>query len=145
MSKHPSPDPHVAAVFATYPESIRNQLLSLRELIFDTAASIPGVGAWTETLKWGEPAYLTEATKSGSTIRLGWKPSAPATYRMYFNCQTTLVDTYRTLFPDLIFEGNRALILHVDEHLPRRELEKCIELALTYHSRKKSRRKRTPV
>ena len=74
-------------------------MLLLRELIFATAAATPGVGALEETLKWGEPAYLTSATRSGSTIRLAWKPARPEQYAMFFNCQTTLVDTFRTLFP----------------------------------------------
>ena len=52
------------------------RLMTLRALIFDVAAKTDGVGALDETLKWGEPAYLTRS-KSGSTIRLGWKASAP--------------------------------------------------------------------
>ena len=143
MSTHPSPNPDVAGVYASYPEPVRRQLLVLRELIFETAASTPDVGAITETLKWGEPAYLTEASKAGSTIRLGWKPTAPEHYAMYFNCQTDLVDTFRTFFPELNFEGNRALILHVDQAQPCAELEKCIQLALTYHLRKKRRVRNT--
>jgi hypothetical protein len=31
----------------------------------------PGVGALHETLKWGQPAYLTPETRSGTTLRLG--------------------------------------------------------------------------
>lgn len=38
-----------------------------------TAASTDGGGPIEETLKWGDPAYVTSATKSGSTIRVVWK------------------------------------------------------------------------
>lgn len=48
----------------------------MRRLIVATAAETSGVGPLTEMLKWGEPAYLTEATVSGSTIRLGL-PKSP--------------------------------------------------------------------
>ena len=124
----------VAQAFENYPPAARGKLLALRELIFETASATPGVGTLEETLKWGEPAYLTSETKSGSTIRLGWKKSAPAQYAMYFNCQTNLVETFRTLFPDEFkFEGNRALIFGESDAIPRDPLACCIAAALTYH------------
>ncbi len=63
-------DPAVEAVFSTYPKPIKAKLLALRRLIFDTAKTTSGVGALEETLKWGQPSYLTTETKSGSTIRI---------------------------------------------------------------------------
>lgn len=131
----------VQAVFSSYPQEIRRDLHIVRKLILATASGIEGVGELTETLKWGEPAYLTERSKSGSTIRIGWKKSVPTQYAMYFNCQTTLVDTFRTLFPELVFEGNRAVVFEVREELPVESLTQCIALALTYHSSKKHNRR----
>jgi len=87
----------VEKVLDSYPAGIRKRMEVLRNLILRTAARTEGVGVITETLKWGEPAYLTEASKSGSTIRMGWKASSPDHYALYFNCRTTLVDTFRTL------------------------------------------------
>ena len=84
----PFKNPKVAEIFKSYPPNARRKLMALRELIFITAAAAEGVGEIEETLKWGEPAYITTKTKSGSTIRLGWKPSNPGQYAMYFNCQT---------------------------------------------------------
>ena len=128
----PQINPDVANVMNGYPSPVRAALMQIRELIFAMAAD-KGVGPLTETLKWGEPAYLTAATKAGSTIRLGWKANAPAQYAIYFNCRTTLVDTFRTLFVDeLKFGGNRAIILDVSEPLPRQHLRICIAMALTY-------------
>ena len=50
----------VARVFEAYPPAIQPKLFVLRELIFATAAATEGVGELEETLKWGEPAYLTK-------------------------------------------------------------------------------------
>ena len=136
--------PDVEQVIAGYPAQIQPRVRRLRRLILDTAASLPEVGPITETLKWGEPAYLTEKSKSGSTIRVAWKAATPEQYAMYLNCQTTLVDTYRTLFPELTFAGNRAVIFDRDSELPEQTVGRCIELALTYHleKRRQARRKR---
>jgi hypothetical protein len=131
----------VEDVFLSYPQNVRDKLYMLRRLILQTAASIDSVGPISETLKWGEPAYLTQQSKSGSTIRIGWKKSALQQYAMYLNCRTSLVDTYRTLFPELAFEGNRALVFDVGDELPVDSVVKCIELALTYHIAKNAGRR----
>jgi len=130
----------VARVLKTYPPAIRRKLLAVRALILETAASTPGVGAIEETLKWGEPAYVTAASKSGSTIRIGWKKSDAGRYAIYFNCQTTLIETFRTLFPkELKFEGNRAIVFDESEPVPIETLAFCIGAALTYHHTKRSK------
>jgi uncharacterized protein DUF1801 len=131
--------PEVAATFAWYPPAIRRQLLRLRELIFATAAKTPGVGPLEESLRWGEPAYLTTESKSGSTIRLDWKPKSPEQYALYFHCRSGLVDAFRRRFPGVFAcEGKRALVFGADETLPAHELRACIALALTHHRRKRS-------
>jgi hypothetical protein len=132
MKRFISPD--VASVFAQYPPAVSRKMLALRQLIFDVAAATPGVGKLHETLKWGEPAYLTADTGSGSTIRIDWKARQPDRYAIYFNCRTTLVETFRTLFPDdLRFEGQRAIVFGIEDRLPARALELCVAAALTYH------------
>ncbi len=124
----------VAQVFAAYPPLARSKLMALRELIFETAASTEGVGRLEETLKWGEPAYLTSESKSGSTVRIAWKKSAPSQVAVYFNCQTNLVETFRTLFPSgFRFEGHRAIVFDVSETPPSDALAFCLAAALTYH------------
>ncbi len=127
----------VAKVFASYPANVRRKLLAIRELIFSSASSIEGVGKIEETLKWGEPTYLTSMSKSGSTIRIAWKKSAPLQYAMYFNCQTNLIDTFRSLFrSEFKFEGNRAIVFDVSEKVQTDSLTICIAAALTYHRNK---------
>lgn len=126
--------PEVAAVFSSYPPAMRRRLLALRRLIFDTAAKTPGVGPLEESLRWGEPAYLTRESKSGSTIRIAWKPSAPEQYAIYFHCQTNLVATFRRRFgAKLRCEGNRAIVFLAKERVPVKELRRCIAMALTHH------------
>ncbi len=128
-------NPKVAAVFGSYPPALRARLLALRALIYDVAAKTEGVGALDETLKWGEPAYLTPS-KSGSTIRLGWKASAPDEAALYFICTTGLVDRFRELYPRTFrFGGNRALLFDAQSKLPDKALRHCIALALTYKLR----------
>ena len=127
--------PAVAAAFRTYPSRMRARLMTLRALIYDVAARTDGVGALTETLKWGEPAYLTPS-KSGSTIRLGWKAAAPDEAALYFICTTGLVDRFRELYPrTLRFGGNRALLFDATSKLPEKALRHCIAMALTYRLR----------
>ena len=131
----------VAEAFETYPPNMRRKLLALRELIFKTAKTTNGVGEIEETLKWGEPAYLTTQTGSGSTVRIAWKASKPGEYAMYFNCQTSLVETFKTLFPgEFKFEGNRAIVFKESEPIPKDALTFCISTALTYHRLSKVKR-----
>jgi hypothetical protein len=134
----PFKNPAVAATFKSYPPVIRRKLLALRELIFRTAAATPEVGELEEVLKWGEPAYLTARSGSGSTIRIAWKKARPDEYAMYFNCQTTLVETFKSWFPhDFAFEGNRAIVFHASTAVPKDALGFCVAAALTYHRRDK--------
>lgn len=131
-------DPAVEAVFAAYPARTKAKLLALRKLILETAAKMPGVGALDETLKWGQPSYLTTETRSGSTIRIDRvKPEAGddrERYALYVHCQTTLVSTFRQLYRDeLTFGGNRSILLEADRPFPKAALRHCIALALTYH------------
>jgi len=119
---------------------VRAKLLALRELVFDTAATADGAGEIEETLKWGEPAYATK-NKNGSTVRMDWKNQHPNQYAMYFNCQTDLVETFRTIFPtDFTFEGNRALVFSLEDKVPKDSLAMCIAASFTYHLKKKGAR-----
>jgi len=127
----------VEAVFNTYDKEVREKLLGLRQLIYATAAETTGVGNLEETLKWGQPSYLTCTPKSGSTIRIDAIKSTTEQYAMYFHCQTTLVETFREIYPHaLAYEGNRAIVFNVNEKTPQKPLQHCIALALTYHLNK---------
>ena len=127
------------AVFDSYPKPVKAKLLALRKLILDTAKKTKGVGAIEEALKWGQPSYLTSESKSGSTIRIDQVKAVPDQYAVYFHCQTNLVETFRELYPDFSYSGNRAILLDVKAKLPEAALRHCVALALTYHSSKRKK------
>lgn len=128
----------VFATFDAYPERDKKALLEIRDLIFSVAAQTTGVGTITETLKWGQPSYLTLASGAGTTVRLD--RFGDSHVAIFFHCQTTLVDTFRTLFPELHYSKNRAIVLDPEVALPINELSLCIEMALTYKLRKRNER-----
>jgi len=131
-------NPAVAMVFDTYPKGVKTKLLFLRQLIFEVASRTEGVGELEETLKWGQPSYLTTQSKSGSLIRIDQIKSQKGKYAMYFHCQTTLVDTFKEMFRDEFkFERNRSIVFDETDKVPVKELSRCISLALTYHLQKK--------
>lgn len=115
--------------------------MHLRQLIFDTAAATEGVGELEETLRWGEPSYLTTKSKSGSIIRIHAKQ--PKRYAVYFHCQTDLIGRFKRLYPGKFqYEGNRSITFDERDTVPEGELCRCISLALTYHLDK---RRKTPA
>lgn len=65
---------------------------------------------------------------------MDWRPRAPERYALYFNCKTTLVETFEALYGNLFcYEGNRAIIFARLELVPVKQLKHCISLALQYH------------
>ncbi|WP_370337044.1 DUF1801 domain-containing protein [Parvularcula marina] len=131
----PPPEP-VREKFSSYAPALRPVLLRLRDLIFATAAETKGVGPLTETLKWGEPSYLTEATGAGTTLRLAPSKDGEGA-SLFVNCRTTLVDEWRTRYGDeLTLIGTRELRLDPASPFPEEILRQCIAMALTYHLRK---------
>jgi len=115
--------------FYEYPEIVRARLFDLRTHIFKVASRLE-LGEVEETLKWGEPSFKV---RSGSPVRIDWKSKTPEKYYLFFNCNTKLVDTYRELFSDeLVYEGNRAIVLEVSKPPPEETIERCLTLALTY-------------
>jgi len=133
-AKPPFKDSDVDARFAGFPAPARAGLMELRSLIFETAAATPDVGVIRETLKWGQPAYLTEESKSGSTIRLGAPKQGG--FAIYTHCQTSIISDFQSLFPnDFVYEGNRAIHFTNHQVPPSEPLRLLILSALTYHLR----------
>ena len=134
MSAKPFENAEVEAVFRAYPAVLRERLLLLRQLIFETASATEGVGRLEETLKWGQPSYLTAHTGSGTTIRIDRVKSARAQYALYVHCQTNLIATFRELYPDEFkFDGARSIVFESADEIPELALRHCVALALTYH------------
>ena len=124
-----------ADTIAAWPSNARAAAKSISQMIREEAEDAK-VGPLTETLKWGEPSFLTEATKAGTTVRLAWKPKKAEVLQVLVHCQTSLIDDWRGRFPDLTFDGNRALLLPLDRALPEPDLRLCLRAALTYHKDK---------
>lgn len=130
----PPMPPEVAAAFAALPEVARGPLAEARAALFRTAAEVDA-GPLTETLRWRQPAYLTAASKSGTTVRLGLDGGHPA---VLFHCQTALVEGFRTDLPEAFtYAGNRAL--HLRPGYDPAALALCLARALTYHRDKRRR------
>ena len=124
-------NPKVEKVFANYPDFVRPKMLYLRQLVIETAEEIEGLSKMEETLKWGEPSYIT---KKGSTLRMDWKEKTANQYAMYFQCTSRLIPTFKLVFNhQFYFEGNRAIIFPLDQKIPEAELKECIKACLTYH------------
>ncbi len=88
-----------------------------------------------ETTKWGQRAFLPNKPRIGTTVRIDIADEAHVA--MYVHCQTNLVDTFRTLYPELKYEKNRAIWFPIDAPLPKDAIAFCAEAALTYHVTKR--------
>lgn len=124
-------NPEVETVFNNYPKGVQPKIEALQKLIIETAEETDAIEYLEETLKWGEPSYIT---KIGSTLRIDWKPKAPDQYAMYFKCTSKLVPSFKEKFGDLFeYENTRAIVFKMDDQVPKAELKQCIKAALTYH------------
>lgn len=123
-------NPNIKTKFDSYPKDAKRQLLCVRALIFKIAAENK-LGEVEESLKWGEASYWV---KGGSTIRIGWKPKDPEVIKVYFHCQTRLIETFKEIYPhELEYEGKRAIVTPMDTSLSAMPLAHCVGLALQYH------------
>lgn len=122
----------IAAKFAAIAPAKRAILMHLRQCIFNAAQTDARIGTLLETLKWGQPSYLTAQTKSGTTVRLGLgKTGQPA---LFVHCQTTVVPDFRALHEaDFTFDGNRAIYFKDMESASDPRVDHLIGRALTYH------------
>ncbi len=98
-----------------------------------------GIGRLEETLKWGQPSYLTPETKSGSTLRLGVTKDQRY-FGLYVHCQTDILSSFRDQFPDEFrYDGSRGILFEEGDDIQAEKLKICIQHGLTYHSRKMKR------
>ncbi len=127
-------DPAVKAVFASYEPQMRARLMALREMIFAAAADA-NVGALSETLKWGQPAYRPVKAKTGTTVRIDALRGPGDKYALFVPCSTTLIESFREHYArDFVFDGKRAIVFSPDGKVPATALKHCIAMALTYHA-----------
>ena len=123
--------PEAIEKWETYPPHVKERLIQLRDLVVKSATASEYVDAVKETLKWGEPSYIT---KHGSTLRMDWKEKNPEQFALYFQCTSKLVPTFQRVFGNsLKYEKTRAIIFKLDEDIPENEIIECIKAALNYH------------
>lgn len=125
-------DRKVRAAFDAVPAPAREGMLALRQLLFEVAAGLPEVGPVEESLRWGQPAYLTPVTRSGSTIRIGAPRSGG--FALYCNCRTSLIAGFRDLAGSACrTEGNRAVVFAGVQDIDPTLVSILISRALTWH------------
>jgi Domain of unknown function (DU1801) len=140
MMRYPITNQAVAVAFEAFAPAQRETLHALRNLILDTVSQNAQIGTLEESLKWGEPAYRPKGNRIGTTVRLGISPKAPQACAIFVNCKTSLMATFRDLYPDAFdFEGDRALILAAGSPIPVDAVSHCVSLALTYHAQKRQK------
>ena len=128
----PIADAEVQAAFERFDPAVRETLAAVRAMIYAEAAALPQIGRLAETLKWGQPAYLTPDRKAATTIRLGAPKAGGAA--VFTHCQSSVMAEVQALAgPSVQFEGNRALLLEAGADLPEPALRHLIRRALTYH------------
>ena len=112
----PLPSVDIQAAFEVPDPVARQGLLTLRRLVFETAADLPQVGVITETLRWGQPSYITEQTKSGTPIRLG-VPKAGG-FALYVHCQSRVIPEFLEKYPawDRV-DGTRAVLFQTPSEI----------------------------
>ncbi len=126
-------NPDIQAKFNSYPKAARRQLESVRKLILTIAAESE-LGEVEESLKWGEASYLVQG---GSPVRIDWKPKNPDVIKVFFHCQTRLVETFKEVYSnEFEYEGKRAIMIPLGTDIERVPLGHCIGLALKYRSLK---------
>jgi len=130
-------NPDVLAVLNGYPDALRKALKALRALIVETAERTDHAGELEETLRWGQPSYLTVRPKTGTTIRIDRDTSGKGDYALFVSCQSSLVSEWRAMFPDLNFGGDRSVHFKLEDPFPEDNLRQMIVMALTYHKRKR--------
>lgn len=127
----------VERAYLAMPESLQVQALELRKLILSTAGEMEATGGIEETLKWGQPSYLPLKAKVGSAVRVAVHDDQHL--GLYFNCNTTLVETFRSLFgDDLQYSKNRAVLFDIASPLPQEAIAQCVRMALYYHRDRRS-------
>jgi len=126
-------NPIVEQIIEAYPDAAKSKFYEIRSVIFEIAKENE-LGDIEETLKWGQPSYLS---KFGSTIRVDWRKSNPNNIDVFFNCKTVLIETFKEIFDDeLTYRGNRVVVIELSNPVPD-ALKTCILMALNYHKLKK--------
>ena len=126
-----------------FPKKMQTKMLELREMIFEVANNNKNIGKISETLKWGEPTYQPNQSKTGSPLKINYKKEMGTNFSLYVMSSTDLIETFKKLYPKTFYyNGTREVIINSNKKIPRKEIYNCIELALTYKFKEKSKSKK---
>ena len=120
----------IKTVTKQYPDQIQKRFVEFRSIVVNVAENIDDLKWVEESIKWNEPTFKSNI---GSPFRFGWNSKSKDQFGIYFICTTTLVETFKKLYPDFFtFDRNRGLIFQSEQVFVKEPLEHCIELALRY-------------
>ena len=115
-------------IFDAVEPDAKTGLIRLRDMIYATAEADPRIAPIAETLKWGQPAYVS---KTGTTLRLGVPKSGG--FGLFVHCQSRVIPDYQAMFPDLDrFDGTRGLLFSSPNEIDETRHTWLIQRALTY-------------
>lgn len=117
-----------------WPKDAQTYFHDLRNIVHNAAGANPVVGPLTETLKWGEPSFLTDKSRSGTTLRAAWKSKTPNEMGLFVICRTDMLEQVRALYPEAFrYEGTRAAYLTLSHPIPEDAVSYLTSRAQTYH------------
>ncbi len=129
----PLQNPNLKSCVNHWPDDARRCFQTIRGIVYEVSARAD-VGPLIETLKWGQPSWLPERKRTGTTLRCFWSPQRPERISLFVPCSTTLIETMKTLYPKTFeYEGKRGLHMSLTEDLPHDAIDHCAFLTLTYH------------
>jgi hypothetical protein len=129
---HPFQTLKVKAAYDAFGQKQQGIALMLRDLVFDVARDTPEAGEIAETLKWGQPSFITPKTESGSTLRIGVTKAGDT--GLYAHCGTSIISDYAATFPgDDRIDGNRGVLFSTADDIAKDRLRHLIRHGLTYH------------
>jgi hypothetical protein len=125
-------EPDVKKVYESLPASHKRYAYQVRDWIWEAVEGMDLDCNVVETLKWGEPSYLPDKPRIGSTLRIGQFDEEHIA--LYFNCQTMLVENFRSMFgSEVEYSKNRAVLFNVSEPLPESIVKACASKTFRYH------------
>lgn len=126
----------VQRVFDACTVQNRTGLLRLRSLIFACASDHPQIGSVVESLRWGQPAYLTPATGAACSLRIGAQRDDG--FGLFVHCKTDLIATFLAgPGAGQRSAGKRAILFRDVADIQAAPIGMLIAGALTYHQRRR--------
>lgn len=122
----------VQAVYDACPPPVRHGLHQLRGLILAQADLMPQIGPVTESLRWGQPAFLTLDSGAACSLRIG--PVKGQGFGLFVHCQTGLIAAFAAgAGVGLRFGGTRAVLFDPSDRIDPAQISVLIGQALGYH------------